>query len=127
MRKQKRKQIGILIPRRPGTLRPNYYIAGTGSAEVVSLPQDDLPPYNEYFPNRIHVARRRVAWKKHKRFPRGWTIEYEQGDLYIDTSILAEGSTVTVFKESDTDWSIYGDTITLDSLYSYCKEIWANE
>lgn len=45
---------------------------------------DRLPPYKEYNPNKIHVARRRRAWKDHTSFPRGWRWEQEEtGNINI--------------------------------------------
>jgi len=45
---------------------------------------DRLPPYNEYNPRRIHVARRRRAYKDHHTFPRGWAWASEEtGDINV--------------------------------------------
>lgn len=40
--------------------------------EVGRSRADRLPPFDEYNPNRIHIARRRQAHKEHNTFPRAW-------------------------------------------------------
>ena len=71
-----------------------------------------LPPYDEYNPNKVHVARRRQAWKEHKTFPRGWkVIEEEQGESYVSQSAvdaIVNGGWTTMTKISETDWTIEG-------------------
>jgi len=47
---------------------------------------DRLPPFDEYNPNRIHVARRRQARKDHYSFPRGWTWTIDEKEQTTGTS-----------------------------------------
>jgi len=72
-----------------------------------------LPPYDEYNPNRVHVARRRKAWKEHTAFPRGWKVEFEQiGDLRISKTAvdtIVNGGWTTMTKVSEEDWTIEGN------------------
>lgn len=79
------------IKRRPIVLEPGIrwhdctqtFIVGSGGSRV-----DKLPPFDEYNPNRVHVARRRQANKDHHSFPRGWTIQYDTGSVIISDPAL---------------------------------------
>lgn len=65
---------------------------------------EHLPPYGEYNPNRVHVARRRRAHKENNAFPRGWTFVSEVGESHI-----GEGAIATVMKIAKDKWTVFGD------------------
>lgn len=96
-------------------LREQGYITDVrfiGAAAGRGSRVDKLPPYDEYNPKRVHVARRRKAWKEHKAFPRGWKVEYERGDVHISQGAIdaiANGGWSTSTKVSETEWHIEGD------------------
>lgn len=91
---------------------------------VLDVASKDLPPYGEYKPNRIHVARRREAWQEHKAFPRGWVFEEEdftvEGSASIgtttststSTSTVGSGGLAMVKKELYNQWKVYGAGIS---------------
>ena len=72
---------------------------------------EKLPPYNEYNPNKIHVARRRRAWKGHHAFPRGWTFDEEMAEP-IQGWFTDKEMTTTVVKDNDTTWYINGKKVS---------------
>ena len=100
-------------------------IAGRGSRVK------KLPSFEEYNPNRIHVARRRRAHKDHHTFPRGWTWGNEEtsdhvigssaATAYDPTSLLEDyffaatadpNATVTLFKDNDVTWYMNGEKVS---------------
>ena len=106
------------IKRRPIVLEPGIRVSefdlvtidiGRGSRV------EKLPPYGEYNPNRVHVARRRRAHKENKAFPRGWTFEADTKPIHVisDDAIqaIADGGWTTCTKVSDNGWIVQGDDI----------------
>jgi len=80
--------------KKPRSLTPGVYIVETDSSFVVHGSKvDKLPPFDEYNPRRIHVARRRRAWKEHTTFPRGWTIVDESADEFIGDGFTSSATT----------------------------------
>ena len=70
-------------------------LTGAWNVETVSIGVhgsrvDKLPSFEEYNPNRIHVARRRRAHKDHHTFPRGWTWGFEETSAAYDPTSLLE-------------------------------------
>lgn len=73
-------------------------------AEIKASRADRLPPFDEYNPNRIHVARRRRAWKDHTSFPRGWVLGPDEKNLTIK---VGDGCT------EDSNASLYIDGVKI--------------
>lgn len=83
------------------------FVVGRGS-RVNKLPRS----YDEYNPNKVHVARRRKAVKEFNMFPRGWTIEEEVSESYVSQSAvdaIVNGGWLTSTKISNDEWVVSGD------------------
>ena len=101
------------ILRRPIELEPDisiytFDVGGRGSRV------EGLPPYGEYNPNRVHVARRRRAHKENNAFPRGWKFQFEEADSISvigegTIQAIANGGWTTCTKVADNKWTVLGD------------------
>lgn len=101
-------------PKPPIVLEPGVqvvvtdtFVVGRGS-RVNKLPRS----YDEYNPNKVHVARRRKAVKEFNMFPRGWTIEEEVSESYVSQSAvdaIVNGGWLTSTKISNDEWVVSGD------------------
>ena len=105
------------IKRRPIVLEPGVRFSGESDTIIIgrSSRVNKLPPYKEYNPKRVHVARRRRAYKEHKTFPRGWTMIEEQGESHIGQGAIdaiVNGGWTTTTKVAADEWSICGEDIT---------------
>ena len=73
------------IARRPIVLEPGIrtmsYDVSSGRGSRI----ENLPPFDEYNPKRVHIARRRQATKDHHSFPRGWSIDFGTNDFTVTT------------------------------------------
>lgn len=104
------------ILRRPIVLEPGinittFDVGGRGSRV------NKLPPYGEYNPNRVHVARRRRAHKENKAFPRGWKFQFEsKGNISVigDDAVQAivNGGWTTCTKISNDCLIVHGGDIS---------------
>jgi len=77
MKHKSPKQLRI-DKKKPVFMEPGIRVVGTDCSLVTMTATargsrvEKLPSFEEYNPNKIHVARRRRAWKDHTSFPRGW-------------------------------------------------------
>jgi len=103
------------ILRRPIKLEPGISITSFDVSDRGSR-IEKLPPFGEYDPNRVHVARRRRAHKENKMFPRGWKFEFGGAtDYQISESAvkaLTDGAMTTITKTSKGHWTVFGEDIS---------------
>ena len=108
------------IKRRPIVLVPGVRVSEFDVVTVTiesNRRSDRLPPYGEYNPNRVHVARRRRAHKENKEFPRGWTWASEVSESHVsDDAIqaIASGGWTTCKKVSEDEWELGNSDFTIE-------------
>lgn len=115
MKNKSPKQLRI-DKKRPIRLVPGIQMVTIDVSVHKSTRADNLPPFDEYKPKRVHVARRRRAIQEHHAFPRGWSIEEDvkdsshHGIMPLTRTCKPKGAQMTAFKDDNSTW--YGEKVS---------------